>query len=50
MVQNFTEEQVPNKLEVIANLHSCIGNAYLEMAQYDKSLEHHQIDNSMGVE
>lgn len=47
-VENFTEDQVPNKLEVIANLHSCIGNAYLEMGQFDKALEHHQIDYNMG--
>ncbi|KAJ8307020.1 hypothetical protein KUTeg_015104 [Tegillarca granosa] len=47
-VQGFTEEQVPNKLEVIANLHSCIGNAYLEMGFFEKSLENHQIDFDMG--
>ncbi|XP_021361943.1 tetratricopeptide repeat protein 25-like [Mizuhopecten yessoensis] len=47
-VENFTEDQVPNKLEVIANLHSCIGNAYLEMGQFDKALEHHQLDYNMG--
>ncbi|XP_052063807.1 outer dynein arm-docking complex subunit 4-like isoform X2 [Mytilus californianus] len=47
-VNSFTAEQVPNKIEVLANLNSCIGNAYLEMGQYDKSLEHHNIDLSMG--
>lgn len=49
-VNSFSDDQVPNKIEVTANLHSCIGNAYLEMGQYDKSLEHHNIDLSMGEE
>ena len=47
-VQNFTEEQVPNKVEVVANLYSCIGNAYLELGSYDKALESHQTDLSLG--
>lgn len=49
-VNSFSDDQVPNKIEVTANLHSCIGNAYLEMGQYDKSLEHHNIDLAMGEE
>ena len=30
--------------EVVANLHSYIGNAYLEMGEYEKALENHQKD------
>ena len=47
-VQGFTEDQVPNKVEVIANLHSCVGNAYLELGSYDKALESHQTDLHLG--
>ncbi|KAL4228994.1 Tetratricopeptide repeat protein 25 [Mactra antiquata] len=47
-VQGFSETDVPNKIEVIANLYSCIGNAYLEMGSYDKALESHKTDLSMG--
>lgn len=47
-VQGFSEDLVPNKVEVIANLYSCIGNAYLEMGSYEKALENHHTDLSMG--
>ena len=30
--------------EVIANLHSYMGNSYLEIGEYEKALEHHQKD------
>ncbi|CAH1788639.1 unnamed protein product [Owenia fusiformis] len=47
-VQNWTEDDVPNKQEVIANLYSCIGNAYLEMASYDKSMDYHKKDKAIA--
>ena len=47
-VQNYTEEEVPNKLEVIANLHSCVGNAYLEMGEYNKAQASHETDLKIG--
>lgn len=43
-VQSLGEDSVPNKEDVIGNLHSCIGNAYLEMDDNKKALEHHQKD------
>ena len=30
--------------EVIAGLHSLMGNAYIELGQLDKALYHHNID------
>ena len=30
--------------EVVANVHSYMGNAYLEMGEYEKALENHQKD------
>ena len=47
-VQAFSEDLVPNKIEVIANLYGCIGNAYLEMGSYEKALENHHTDLRMG--
>jgi len=43
-VENSTEDELSNKVEVMATIHSCIGNAYLEMDVIPKSLKHHQID------
>ena len=39
---------MPNKVEVIANLYSCIGNAHLEMGSYDRALDNHQTDLNLG--
>ncbi|WAR06265.1 TTC25-like protein [Mya arenaria] len=47
-VQKFSEEDVPNKTEVIANLNSCLGNAYLELGDYGKSLASHEMDLQIG--
>lgn len=47
-VQSFSDDDVPNKMEVIANLHSCVGNAYLELGEYNKALASHETDLSIG--
>ncbi|NXI48187.1 TTC25 protein, partial [Galbula dea] len=43
-IQGWSEEEVPNKSELIGNLHSCIGNAQLEMGQVEAALQSHQMD------
>ncbi|XP_062302088.1 outer dynein arm-docking complex subunit 4-like isoform X2 [Osmerus eperlanus] len=43
-VQFWSEETVPNKKEVLGNLHSCIGNALLDLGHMDKALHSHQKD------
>ena len=43
-VNRLSEKEVPNKADVVANLHSCIGNAYLELSQTQQALNHHQKD------
>ena len=43
-VKGMNDAALPNKQEVIANLHSCIGNALLEMDEPAKSLENHKKD------
>ena len=49
-VTKMKDSEIPNKPDVIANLHSCIGNAHLELGQTDKALEHHQKDLSIANE
>ncbi|XP_041883819.1 outer dynein arm-docking complex subunit 4 isoform X1 [Corvus kubaryi] len=43
-IQGWTEEEVPNKNELIGNLHSCIGNAHLAMGQMEAALHSHKMD------
>ncbi|XP_041374059.1 outer dynein arm-docking complex subunit 4-like [Gigantopelta aegis] len=49
-VEEWSERQLKNKNEVLANLHSCMGNAYLEMEKFKKALEHHEQDLEIGKE
>lgn len=42
MVQKWSDEEIPNKKEVLDSLHSCIGNALVDVGHKDKALEHHQ--------
>ncbi|KAK3082593.1 hypothetical protein FSP39_000037 [Pinctada imbricata] len=54
IVENMSEDQLQNKAELLANIHSQIGNAYLELGKYSLSLEHHEEDlriaNSFSLE
>ncbi|NXX13272.1 TTC25 protein, partial [Podargus strigoides] len=43
-IQKWSEEEVPNKNELIGKLHSCIGNAQLEMGQMEAALRSHKTD------
>jgi tetratricopeptide (TPR) repeat protein len=43
-VLELTDSDLPSKQEFIASLHSCMGNAYLEMGKPEKALEHHLND------
>ena len=43
-VNKLSDKDIPNKADVVANLHSCIGNAYLELGQTQQALSHHQKD------
>ncbi|NXT04113.1 TTC25 protein, partial [Prunella fulvescens] len=44
MVQAWSEDEVPNKNELIGNLYSCIGNAQLAMGQMEAALHSHEMD------
>jgi len=43
-VDEMNASLLPNKDDVIANLHSCMGNAYLEMGDVENALHNHQED------
>nr|XP_041577497.1 outer dynein arm-docking complex subunit 4 isoform X2 [Taeniopygia guttata] len=43
-VQAWSEDEVPNKNELIGNLHNCIGNAQLAMGQMEAALRSHKMD------
>ena len=43
-VQELSPEDLPSKMEFVANVHSCMGNAYLEMGEAEQALEQHLND------
>lgn len=43
-VMTLSDSTIPNKQELIANLHSCVGNARLEMDEASRALESHKRD------
>lgn len=47
-VDKWSDDDLPNRPEVVANLHSCHGNAHLELGGYAKALHHHTVDNEIG--
>lgn len=47
-VAYVNKKQLHGKEEIIANIHCCIGNAHLEMGQYDEALQSHQKDLDMS--
>ena len=49
-VQELTDTDLPIKQEFIASIHSCMGNAYLELGEADKALEHHLDDLKIAEE
>lgn len=44
LVNSWTTEELSNRQEVQASLHSSAGNAYLELGNYDEALNEHQQD------
>ncbi|KAF7668730.1 hypothetical protein LDENG_00290970 [Lucifuga dentata] len=50
IVRKWSEEVVPNKKEVLGSLHSCIGNAWMELGDMDNALIHYQKDLDLAIE
>ena len=49
-VQDLSTADLPSKPELVANIHSCMGNAYLEMGEADLALEQHLSDLKIAEE
>ncbi|XP_078497536.1 outer dynein arm-docking complex subunit 4 [Lissotriton helveticus] len=49
-VEGWTEDDVPNKQEIIGNLYSCIGNAQIEMGDMEAALESQKKDLMISTE
>ncbi|NXW59123.1 TTC25 protein, partial [Eurystomus gularis] len=47
-IQEWSDEEVPNKNELIGNLHSCVGNARLGLGQTEAALQSHNTDLELG--
>lgn len=43
-VQEWSEDELPNRKELIAGLYSRIGKAQLEMGQMEAALQSHKMD------
>ncbi|KAJ3601612.1 hypothetical protein NHX12_032580 [Muraenolepis orangiensis] len=41
-VQRWPEDMLPNRKEVLANLHTCMGNALMDLGKMDPALGHYQ--------
>ncbi|XP_041942598.1 outer dynein arm-docking complex subunit 4 isoform X1 [Alosa sapidissima] len=50
VVQGWTEEALPNKREILGNLHSCIGNALMDLGDMEKALDHHHKDLELATQ
>ncbi|NXY78237.1 TTC25 protein, partial [Glareola pratincola] len=47
-IQGWSDDEVPNKNELMGNLYSCIGNAQLEMGRLEAALQSHKMDLECG--
>ena len=50
IVQSFSDENLPSRLMYVASLHSCIGNAQLELGDTEEALTHHLEDLRIAEE
>jgi len=47
-LNKWSKYDVRNKTELLANIHSCLGNGYLETGDYNKALTHHTTDYDLA--
>lgn len=50
LVDNASDDEIQNKAELKASLHSSIGNAYLELGKTNQAMDHHLIDLDLARE
>lgn len=49
-IQGWSDEEIPNRSELVGNLYSCIGNAQIEMGNMALALQSHQVDLDIAKE
>ncbi|XP_060137081.1 outer dynein arm-docking complex subunit 4 isoform X2 [Zootoca vivipara] len=49
-IQGWSDEEIPNRSELVGNLYSCIGNAQIEMGNMAAALQSHQVDLDIAKE
>ncbi|XP_046329550.2 outer dynein arm-docking complex subunit 4-like isoform X2 [Haliotis rufescens] len=49
-MSNYTEDDIADKRDVVARVHSILGNTHLELGEYEEAQEHHEKDLSIGEE
>ncbi|XP_054849425.1 outer dynein arm-docking complex subunit 4-like isoform X2 [Eublepharis macularius] len=49
-IQGWSDDEIPNRSELVGNLYSCIGNAQIEMGNMGAALQSHQLDLDIARE
>ncbi|XP_046573375.1 outer dynein arm-docking complex subunit 4-like [Haliotis rubra] len=49
-VYSYTEDEIADKRDVVARVHSFLGNTHLELGEYEEAQEHHEKDLFIGEE
>ena len=49
-MQNMSSDELQNRAEIMATLYSSIGNAYLEMKNFNKAMDYHERDLEIAKE
>ena len=47
-VEAWGDDRIKNRQALIANLYSCMGNAYLELNKHKEAIEYHNKDLAIG--
>nr|XP_056720662.1 outer dynein arm-docking complex subunit 4 [Euleptes europaea] len=49
-IQGWSDDEIPNRSELLGNLYSCIGNAQIEMGNMGAALQSHRLDLDIARE
>ncbi|KAK9396852.1 tetratricopeptide repeat protein 25 [Crotalus adamanteus] len=49
-IQSWSDDEIPNRSELVGNLYSCIGNAHIEMGNMMAALQSHRLDLDIAKE
>ncbi|XP_020667341.3 outer dynein arm-docking complex subunit 4 [Pogona vitticeps] len=49
-IQGWSDDEIPNRSELVGNLYSCVGNAQIEMGNIEAALQSHRVDLDIARE